>query len=63
MAKTLLHEIGHAIYSFYDLGESPSEERVVSVYATALCQIAVDNPALFSLIREAMRGPRVQKLG
>jgi len=54
VADTVLHELGHAIYSFYGLQEDDGQERVVSVMATAWTQIYSDNPALLSWLKEML---------
>jgi hypothetical protein len=43
---TLLHEILHAIWAEYGLGENEPEERAVSVLATGFTQVMHDNPQL-----------------
>jgi predicted metal-dependent peptidase len=46
---TLLHEIAHAIYAIYHLEDTDSEERVVSIYGTAMLQVFKDNKKLLEL--------------
>lgn len=47
MAATVLrHEINHAIFHAYGLGDGETEERIVNVMANAWEQIERDNPEL-----------------
>lgn len=47
MAATVLrHEINHAIFHSYCLGDGETEERIVDVMANAWVQIERDNPEL-----------------
>ena len=48
--ETLLHEIGHAIYHEYSIGEVSGEEAVNSLYMSGIHQVLVDNPQLVKLL-------------
>ena len=48
--ETLLHEIGHAIYHEYSIGEASGEEAINSLYMSGIHQVMVDNPRVVELL-------------
>lgn len=56
-ADTLVHEISHAIFWAYGIEDGDKEERIVSVTASAWCQVYRDNPWLLGWLSEALTGP------
>lgn len=56
---TLLHEVKHAIWNEYNLGDSEEEEKAVHVLATGLTQVLYDNEELvkvcMNLLKAAQR--------
>lgn len=55
LADTLVHEINHAIFDIYGLGEADGEERTVGVVSTAWIQVYGDNPWLLGWLSRALR--------
>lgn len=51
---TLLHEIMHAIFWAYGVGEDDKEERMVAMFGTALMTLHRDNPWLAGWISETL---------
>lgn len=47
---TVIHEINHAIWTTYGLGENEPEERAATVLATGWTQVYRDNPLLLAWI-------------
>lgn len=50
LLETLIHEITHAIYWYYDIQDEDIEERVVSKLGVGWAQVYRDNPELIKLI-------------
>jgi predicted Zn-dependent protease len=55
VVDTLIHEILHAIWHEYGLGDSEAEERCVLVLASGLTQVLADNPHLRVWINKQTR--------
>lgn len=49
--NTLLHEVLHAIWHAYDLGDAASEEPAVTRLSTGLAAVFSDNPEFVAWIR------------
>ncbi len=47
VAVTLLHEIFHAVWAEYDLGEREKEERAVTALSSGVAAVMRDNPDVF----------------
>jgi len=59
---TLLHEIVHAIHSFYDIkSKKDDEERVACRLGAALTQIFRDNPQLLTWIAKSLGSDTLPK--
>lgn len=52
LIDTFLHEALHAVYWVYGVHDEDKEERVVSVFSTALTTLFRDNPWLASWIEK-----------
>jgi hypothetical protein len=55
LADTLIHEIGHAIFSAYGLQDGDGEERTISTLATGWTQVYRDNPWLLDWLKKALK--------
>lgn len=57
-ANTFLHEAMHALWDAYGLSfgkTGPSEERVVTVMANAMCDLIARNPEILDVLREGLQ--------
>ena len=52
---TMIHEIGHAIYHFYNITDEDVEERIVNQMGVAWAQVWVDNPDLVKFLNYVVR--------
>lgn len=53
--QTLLHELGHAIWSYFALPrDRDMEERVVECFATGFCQLIRENPGFAAWLGAAL---------
>lgn len=52
---TLIHEINHAIYDFYNIYDDSKEEETVTAMAYGWTQVYKDNPKLIEFIREVSK--------
>jgi len=51
-ARVFIHELLHALWYEYDIGEPVDEEKAVTQLATGLAAVMADNPTMFlNLIR------------
>lgn len=51
----LIHEINHAIYSFYNIDDKMDEEKTVTAMAIGWVQVYKDNPKLVEFIRKVSK--------
>jgi hypothetical protein len=54
-ANTLLHELKHAIFFFFNLDTDDGEEHVVTCLANGMSMVMVDNPDLMAYFAEAFK--------
>lgn len=56
--NTFVHELLHAIWDKYDLGEDEAEEKIVEITANGLIQIFLTNPEVLSYLQGALNNQR-----
>ena len=59
-AYTLLHEIMHCVYFYYDMSQKDEEEAIVTKSSTGLIQVFRDNPDVMSYIFLCLTDPQKQ---
>jgi hypothetical protein len=52
IAETLLHEILHAIYCIFTIGQQDDDERITQITSHGLATVIRDNPDVFAWIAE-----------
>lgn len=52
---SLMHEVGHAIWKLFALGDENKEETAVAALATGWVMVLTDNPALAKCLYDATR--------
>ena len=55
---TLLHEVKHAIWNEYNLGDTEEEEKAVHMLATGLTQVLYDNEELVKVCMNLLKAAR-----